>query len=62
LSRRRVDLAGEAEEPMLLQWQGSLEALRLALEPLGWKVAPEWSMSRRRTRRTAVPWPAARSS
>ena len=44
LSRRRVDLAGEAEEPMLLQWQGSLEALRLALEPRGWKVAPEWSI------------------
>jgi undecaprenyl-diphosphatase len=44
LSHRRVDLAGEPEEPMLLQWRGTLESLRAALEARGWKVAPEWSI------------------
>jgi len=44
LSRRRVDLAGEAEEPMLLQWRGGLEALQQALEARGWKAAPDWSI------------------
>jgi membrane protein DedA with SNARE-associated domain/membrane-associated phospholipid phosphatase len=44
LSRRRVDLAGEAEEPMLLQWRGGLQSLQQALEARGWKAAPAWSI------------------
>jgi membrane protein DedA with SNARE-associated domain/membrane-associated phospholipid phosphatase len=44
LSRRRIDLAGAAEEPMLLQWKGSLGSLQQALEARGWKGAPAWSI------------------
>ena len=44
LSRRRVDLAGAAEEPMLLQWRGGLQSLQQALEARGWKAAPAWSV------------------
>ncbi|MET0481430.1 MAG: VTT domain-containing protein [Aestuariivirgaceae bacterium] len=44
LSRRRVDLAGQSEEPMLLQWRGGLQSLEQALEAVGWKAAPPWSI------------------
>jgi membrane protein DedA with SNARE-associated domain/membrane-associated phospholipid phosphatase len=44
LSRRRSDLAGAAEEPMLLQWRGDLPSLQKALEARGWKAAPAWSI------------------
>lgn len=39
----RIDLAGEPEEPLLLQWRGSPEALAAALEQLGWTRPPPWS-------------------
>lgn len=35
----RVDLFGETEEPMTIQWAGSLEALATKLEQEGWHVA-----------------------
>ncbi|TFG89437.1 MAG: phosphatase PAP2 family protein [Hyphomicrobiales bacterium] len=44
LPDRRVDLVGETEEPLLLQWHGGATSLVQALEPLGWTVAPRWSV------------------
>lgn len=41
---RRVDLAGEREEPLVLQWAGSLADLRRLLTGDGWQPPPEWSL------------------
>jgi membrane protein DedA with SNARE-associated domain/membrane-associated phospholipid phosphatase len=41
----RVDLAGETEEPILLQWRGSTEALQDELLRQGWLVEPAWSLA-----------------
>jgi hypothetical protein len=41
----RVDLAGEAEEPLLLQWRGSTKALQDDLLKQGWLVEPAWSLA-----------------
>jgi undecaprenyl-diphosphatase len=41
----RVDLAGETEEPLLLQWRGSTNALQDDLLKQGWLVEPAWSMA-----------------
>jgi membrane protein DedA with SNARE-associated domain/membrane-associated phospholipid phosphatase len=41
----RVDLAGETEEPLLLQWRGSTNALQDNLLKQGWLVEPAWSMA-----------------
>lgn len=38
----RADVAGQCEEPFVLQWHGSAEALQQALP--GWVAAPEWSL------------------
>jgi membrane protein DedA with SNARE-associated domain/membrane-associated phospholipid phosphatase len=40
----RIDLAGETEEPLLLQWRGSATALRDELMKQGWLVGPAWSL------------------
>lgn len=50
LPAQRVDLTGEDEEPMTVQWAGSLEALQAALQQDGWKPAVDWSFS------TAATW------
>ena len=44
LAHRRIDLAGETEEPILLQWSGSPSALRDALIAQGWSEARPWSL------------------
>jgi hypothetical protein len=41
----RVDLAGGTEEPLLLQWRGSIDALQEELLKQGWLVAPAWSLA-----------------
>src|SRR5258708_13703482 len=41
----RVDLAGETEEPLLLQWRGSTNALQDDLLKQGWLVEPAWSLA-----------------
>jgi undecaprenyl-diphosphatase len=38
----RTDLAGEHEEPFLLQWRGSPQSLQQALR--GWVAAPDWTI------------------
>ncbi|WP_342588619.1 bifunctional DedA family/phosphatase PAP2 family protein [Salinicola halimionae] len=39
----RVDLAGEVEEPLGLQWAGRLDALGRALSRQGWHVDTPWT-------------------
>jgi hypothetical protein len=41
----RTDLAGETEEPLLLQWRGSATALQDELIKQGWLVGPAWSLA-----------------
>jgi len=40
---RRIDVIGEYEEPLVLQWAGNLEALRIQLAGSGWRQASQWS-------------------
>lgn len=40
----RVDVAGEREEPLVLQWRGPLDALAAELSHLGWSKPPAWSL------------------
>jgi undecaprenyl-diphosphatase len=40
----RIDLAGEFEDPLLLQWRGSPAALKDELLKQGWVVPPKWSV------------------
>lgn len=44
LAQRRIDLAGEAEEPFVLQWAGTPEALAARLSDAGWTAPPDWSL------------------
>jgi undecaprenyl-diphosphatase len=41
----RIDLTGEPEEPLLLQWRGSATALQDELMKQGWLVETEWSLA-----------------
>jgi membrane protein DedA with SNARE-associated domain/membrane-associated phospholipid phosphatase len=52
---RRIDLAGEREEPLVLQWAGSLDVLQSDLGAGGWRQPASWSAA------TALSWigPAA---
>ncbi len=43
LPLRRVDLGGESEEPLTLQWAGSVAALTHLLDNQGWKSGVPWS-------------------
>lgn len=42
---RRIELDGETEEPLVLQWAGSLAPLEAAMAPLGFERAPRWSLA-----------------
>nr|WP_298411816.1 bifunctional DedA family/phosphatase PAP2 family protein [uncultured Halomonas sp.] len=50
LPTRRIDLGGESEEPMTLQWAGSLMALKQTLTDRGWQPSPPWNLS------NTLPW------
>jgi membrane protein DedA with SNARE-associated domain/membrane-associated phospholipid phosphatase len=41
----RIDLTGETEEPLLLQWRGSATGLQDELMKQGWSVGPAWSLA-----------------
>lgn len=41
---RRIDLAGGLEEPITLQWAGTIEALKEQLIARGWREPPEWTL------------------
>lgn len=41
---RRVELRGESDEALLLQWAEKPETLTRKLQKSGWVVAPEWSV------------------
>lgn len=45
LPTHRSDLGGEDEEPIILQWRGSPDSLAMALEGVGWRRLPSWSMT-----------------
>lgn len=38
LPARRIDLAGELEQPLTVQWAGGIEVLRVQLQAQGWRV------------------------
>ncbi len=50
LPRYRVDLEGEPEEPMLLQWAGRRDEVASALDSAGWRRPVSWSAA------TALAW------
>jgi membrane protein DedA with SNARE-associated domain/membrane-associated phospholipid phosphatase len=41
----RIDLAGETEEPLLLQWRGVATGLQDELMKQGWSIGPAWSLA-----------------
>jgi membrane protein DedA with SNARE-associated domain/membrane-associated phospholipid phosphatase len=41
----RIDLTGEMEEPLLLQWRGSATGLQDELMTQGWLLGPAWSLA-----------------
>jgi len=41
----RIDLAGETEEPLVLQWRGGAAALQDELMKQGWLMEPVWSLA-----------------
>ena len=43
LPARRIDLAGRPEEIFIMQWAGSLVALRKRIEGQGWVYSPKWT-------------------
>lgn len=44
LPARRVDLAGEYEEPLTFQWAGDLDDLERTLTSAGWHIPVPWSV------------------
>ncbi|HLI12515.1 MAG TPA: VTT domain-containing protein [Alphaproteobacteria bacterium] len=45
LPPRRIDLAGRLEEPITLQWAGTLSALEARLAAKGWVAPPPWTFT-----------------
>lgn len=41
----RIDMFGEIEEPMTVQWAGSLSAIRQALQKEGWRMSSPWTVT-----------------
>ncbi len=39
----RIDMFGELEEPMTIQWAGSLPAIQQALQKEGWRMPAPWT-------------------
>ena len=45
LPARRIDLGGGLEEPITLQWAGSLQDLKRNLLAKGWRMPPSWTVA-----------------
>jgi membrane protein DedA with SNARE-associated domain/membrane-associated phospholipid phosphatase len=45
IAAQRIDLAGEEEEPLSLQWLGTSQALAGRLQTLGWSTPPAWDLA-----------------
>lgn len=45
LPLRRIDLTGEIEEPLTIQWAGDLSAIRQDLLSKGWRLPATWALS-----------------
>ena len=45
LPAHRIELNGEREEPLIVQWAGDPDALARALAPDGYVPAPAWSLA-----------------
>lgn len=43
LPAHRIDLTGEVEEPLILQWAGALESLKTKLLAAGWREPEPWT-------------------
>lgn len=43
VAAQRIDLAGETEEPLTIQWAGSLQALQDILLQRGWRAPSPWT-------------------
>lgn len=54
LPARRVDIAGDYEEPLTFQWTGDLDELERSLASAGWRPPPPWSI------RSLLAWIAPR--
>lgn len=50
LPARRIDLGGELEEPLTLQWAARLDRIERALSRAGWRRPPPW------TAQSALSW------
>jgi len=44
LPARRLDLGGETEEPLTLQWAGQPQILMKELQAAGWREGPPWTL------------------
>jgi undecaprenyl-diphosphatase len=42
LSTHRMDVGGEVEEPLSVQWAGTVDAIERALQGAGWRRPPAW--------------------
>lgn len=45
LPERRIDLAGGLEEPITVQWVGSVNELKAHLAASGWREPPPWTLA-----------------
>ena len=45
LPARRIELNGDREEPLVIQYAGSLEGFARIAEKAGWQTPPKWSLS-----------------
>ncbi|MCK7613957.1 bifunctional DedA family/phosphatase PAP2 family protein [Roseibium sediminicola] len=45
LPARRIELNGDQEEPLVIQYAGPLEPFAQKAETAGWQVPPKWSLS-----------------
>ncbi len=45
LPSHRIELNGDTEEPLVIQYSGSLEGFAATAEQAGWQLPPKWSLS-----------------
>ncbi|WP_428645399.1 VTT domain-containing protein [Roseibium sp.] len=45
LPSHRIELNGDREEPLVIQYSGSLEAFAKTAEKAGWQLPPKWSLT-----------------